>query len=131
MRADVSDLARERLTERNDPRFTRVGGFLRRTSLDELPQIINVLRGEMSVIGARAHAIRTTAGGRLCEEVVDRYSVRHKVRPGITGWAQVNGWRGTMGVHASGTGLLIIWGARDLTAIGPQLHLGVMVTKKP
>jgi Undecaprenyl-phosphate glucose phosphotransferase len=86
----------ERLTERDDPRITRLGAILRRLSLDELPQLLNVLRGEMSVIGPRPHAIRTTAGGRLCEDVIDHYAVRHKVRPGMTGWAQVNGWRGTM-----------------------------------
>jgi Undecaprenyl-phosphate glucose phosphotransferase len=96
MRAADSDALGSRLTERQDPRVTRVGAFLRRTSLDELPQLFNVLKGEMSLIGPRPHAVRTTAGGRLCEDVADRYAVRHKVKPGMTGWAQVNGWRGTM-----------------------------------
>jgi lipopolysaccharide/colanic/teichoic acid biosynthesis glycosyltransferase len=96
MRDEDADVLGNRLTERNDPRVTRMGRFIRRTSLDELPQVLNVLRGEMSIVGPRPHALRTTAGGRLCEDVIDRYSTRHKVRPGITGWAQVNGWRGTM-----------------------------------
>jgi Undecaprenyl-phosphate glucose phosphotransferase len=96
MDARSSDELGNRLTERNDPRVTRVGSFLRRFSLDELPQLLNVLRGEMSVVGPRPHAILTTAGGRECDAVVSQYAVRHKVKPGITGWAQVNGWRGTM-----------------------------------
>ena len=96
MHAVSSDVLGERLTARNDPRVTGVGALLRRLSLDELPQLLNVLSGEMSVVGPRPHAIRTTAGGRQCDEVLDQYAIRHKVKPGITGWAQVNGWRGTM-----------------------------------
>ena len=96
MYSQSADLLGTRLTERDDPRVTRFGGLLRRLSLDELPQLLNVLRGEMSVVGPRPHAILTTAGGRECDEVVNQYAVRHKVKPGITGWAQVNGWRGTM-----------------------------------
>ena len=76
---------------RNDPRVTRVGAFLRRTSLDELPQLLNVLRGEMSVVGPRPHAV---AHDEKYGRVIDRYLGRFRVRPGITGWAQVNGWRG-------------------------------------
>jgi Undecaprenyl-phosphate glucose phosphotransferase len=83
-----------RQTTRDDPRVTRVGRFLRKTSLDELPQLVNVLVGNMSMVGPRPHAVATKADGRLFEEVVDRYAARHRVKPGITGWAQVNGWRG-------------------------------------
>jgi Undecaprenyl-phosphate glucose phosphotransferase len=76
---------------RLDPRITRVGAFLRRTSLDELPQFINVLRGEMSVVGTRPHAIEHD---ELYGKLIDRYIHRYRIKPGITGWAQVNGYRG-------------------------------------
>jgi len=79
---------------RDDIRVTRFGRFLRRSSLDELPQLINVLKGEMSLVGPRPHAPSTRAAGCLFAELVPNYSERHCVRPGITGWAQVNGWRG-------------------------------------
>lgn len=77
--------------ERNDPRVTRVGAFLRATSIDELPQLINVLRGEMSIVGPRPHAL---AHDLQFEQELDLFSSRRRVLPGITGWAQVNGFRG-------------------------------------
>lgn len=91
---DRRDENAEKLATKDDPRVTRVGHFLRRSSLDELPQVLNVLRGNMSIVGPRPHATRAKAAGKLYQEVVAEYAVRHKIKPGITGWAQVNGWRG-------------------------------------
>jgi len=79
---------------RGDVRVTPFGRFLRSSSLDELPQLLNVVKGEMSLVGPRPHAPETRAAGRIFAEVVPLYHRRHSVRPGITGWAQVNGWRG-------------------------------------
>jgi putative colanic acid biosynthesis UDP-glucose lipid carrier transferase len=77
--------------QRNDPRVTRLGAFLRRSSLDELPQFFNVICGEMSIVGPRPHAV---AHNEMYRSRIRGYMLRHKVKPGITGWAQVNGWRG-------------------------------------
>jgi len=77
--------------QKNDPRVTKFGEFLRRTSLDELPQFINVLQGRMSIVGPRPHAV---AHNEYYRKLIPGYMLRHKVKPGITGWAQVNGWRG-------------------------------------
>lgn len=79
---------------RGDSRVTRIGAFLRRTSLDELPQLLNVLAGSMSMVGPRPHAPGTCAAGRPFENVTHLYAARHCVKPGMTGLAQVRGWRG-------------------------------------
>jgi len=85
----------------NDPRVTKIGAWLRRTSLDELPQLFNVLRGEMSLVGPRPHAIGMKAAERDLHDIVAEYAHRHRVKPGITGWAQINGSRGPVETPAA------------------------------
>lgn len=91
---DQSDAAASRLVTRGDARITRVGAILRRLSIDELPQLFNVLIGNMSLVGPRPHALQAKAAGHLYHDVVAEYALRHKMKPGITGWAQISGWRG-------------------------------------
>ena len=95
MYTEASDATAAKLVTKHDPRITRVGRFIRKTSLDELPQLINVaLGGNLSLVGPRPHATHAKAASHLYDEVVDGYFARHRVKPGITGWAQINGWRG-------------------------------------
>lgn len=95
MYVDQADAKASKLVTKDDPRVTRVGRFIRKTSLDELPQLINVaIKGNLSLVGPRPHALQAKAANRLYDEVVDGYFARHRVKPGITGWAQINGWRG-------------------------------------
>jgi Undecaprenyl-phosphate glucose phosphotransferase len=99
MYTDMSDASANKLVTKGDPRVTKVGRIIRKTSLDELPQLFNVLQGQLSLVGPRPHATQAKAAGTLYDEVIDGYFARHKVKPGITGWAQINGWRGETDTH--------------------------------
>ena len=95
MYTDATDVLADKLVTKDDPRVTRVGRFIRKTSLDELPQLFNVvIKGNLSLVGPRPHAVNAKAETRLYNDAVDGYFARHRVKPGITGWAQINGWRG-------------------------------------
>ena len=83
-------------TVKGDPRITKVGGFLRRTSIDELPQLFNVLKGDMSLIGPRPERPQFV---EKFKEEIPRYMIKHQVRPGMTGWAQINGYRGDTSIR--------------------------------
>lgn len=99
MFTDLCDAQAAKLVTKDDPRVTPVGKFIRKTSLDELPQLFNVLKGELSLVGPRPHALQAKADNQLYNDVVDGYYARHRVKPGITGWAQINGWRGETDTH--------------------------------
>lgn len=94
MYTEMSDPTAKNAVTKNDPRVTPVGRFIRKTSIDELPQIFNVLRGDLSLVGPRPHAILGQTRDKTFGEIVEGYFARHRVKPGVTGWAQINGWRG-------------------------------------
>jgi len=94
MYTNMSDPSAKAAVTKGDPRVTPVGRFIRKSSIDELPQLFNVLRGELSLVGPRPHAVAAQAHNRAFGDVVEGYFARHRVKPGVTGWAQINGWRG-------------------------------------
>jgi Undecaprenyl-phosphate glucose phosphotransferase len=94
MYADQSDPLAKKAVSKGDPRVTKVGRFIRKTSIDEFPQFFNALRGDLSLVGPRPHAVYAQTQDRMFNDVVEGYFARHRVKPGVTGWAQINGWRG-------------------------------------
>jgi lipopolysaccharide/colanic/teichoic acid biosynthesis glycosyltransferase len=95
MYSDACDPAARQIVTRGDPRVTRVGRFIRRWSIDELPQLFNVLAGDLSLVGPRPHAVAAVSSRQQSfDAIVQGYAARHRVRPGLTGWAQIHGWRG-------------------------------------
>ncbi|MCV3765341.1 undecaprenyl-phosphate glucose phosphotransferase [Rhizobium sp. TRM95796] len=94
MYTDLGDQTATKAVTKGDPRVTPVGRFLRKSSIDELPQLFNVLKGDLSLVGPRPHAVAARTHDRIYNQIVEGYFGRHRVKPGVTGWAQINGWRG-------------------------------------
>jgi len=94
MRTEASDATASRQVTAGDDRVTRVGRFIRKTSIDELPQLLNVLKGEMSLVGPRPHAVGMKTGETESARLVAEYAHRHRMKPGMTGWAAIHGSRG-------------------------------------
>ena len=94
MYTDMADPLAKKMVTKGDPRVTKVGRFIRKTSIDELPQFFNALRGDLSLVGPRPHAVYAQTRDKMFNEVVEGYFARHRVKPGVTGWAQISGWRG-------------------------------------
>ena len=127
MRSDDGDQSGVQQTVKDDPRVTRIGKLLRKTSFDELPQLLNILKGEMSVVGPRPHVPGMLAAGVLYEDFDPRYMGRHVVKPGLTGMAQVNGYRGETTTAEAARGRL----DHDLEYIRRQsLPLDIAITAR-
>jgi Undecaprenyl-phosphate glucose phosphotransferase len=94
MYTEMADPTAAKAVTKGDPRVTPVGRFLRKSSIDELPQFFNVLKGDLSLVGPRPHAVLAQSHDRIYADIVEGYFARHRVKPGVTGWAQINGWRG-------------------------------------
>jgi Undecaprenyl-phosphate glucose phosphotransferase len=94
MYTELADPTAAKAVTKGDPRVTPVGRFIRKSSIDELPQFFNVLRGDLSLVGPRPHAVLAQSHDRIYADIVEGYFARHRVKPGVTGWAQINGWRG-------------------------------------
>jgi lipopolysaccharide/colanic/teichoic acid biosynthesis glycosyltransferase len=120
MRSDMCDASGVKQTTANDPRVTRIGAFLRKTNLDELPQLINIFTGDMSLVGPRCHVPGMLGAGVLYEDLVRDYHIRHLVRPGLTGLAQMKGFRGPTDTEEAARGRISndIDYIRDFSVIG-------------